>query len=510
MTFCGQCGARRRARDRFCSECGHPFRAQPEDLTVEDLTTPTSPARGADTTELAAPAPPTAPRPEPPGEPEPGLVPVSSSGWLRTVPVPGWLTRDWHLVGLAAAVAVGVLVLSSLLYGLVLGLVATGRASGASSGAAGGLWLGFVALGAPTRVGLAGPGGTTLGFAARYLPLGLVLLPGVATWIGLRAVWSRLGPERADRAAFVAKLAVAFGLLIGVLARLASFGRPAPGAPGGRGASVAAGPAALYAGLVVAATGALFLGRLGRGRTTRPVSWARGVALPAALAGARAWALLAAITGLLALGAGTGAADSGTERILFLLATPLLGVNLAAQAATVALGGSVGLAPAMPQTRFPFSLGPGFTDHLSLFHIGFPPGPDAGAAPLPAFLVLALAPALVAWSVLLYLRSGPGPSRTNVPAVVAGAALGFAAAAWLGAVASGISVAAVADHLPRPRGLLVSRAGAGGAFGLGLLWGALGAAAAALAWIRGSGRRPGPPAPAAAEVRSDQTPEADL
>jgi hypothetical protein len=118
--------------------------------------------------------------------------------------------------------------------------------------------------------------------------------------------------------------------------------------------------------------------------------------------------------------------------------------------------------------------------HLSLLQFGFPPDAGAGAAPAAAFLLLALAPALVAWSLARELRRRPPAGEQDALAAGFAAAGGFAAAALAGALASAVWLTAVASDLARPGGTLVARPSVTGTAGLAFVWGLVGGLGAAV------------------------------
>ena len=384
---------------------------------------------------------------------------------------------DWPLVGLATVLVVAGVTAVSALYGVVLALTASGRASTVGPGAGLGSFLSFSWLGAAVRASTTGTN-RVLAFETRFLPLAGALVPATVTWLVLRYCRPRL--RRPDAVvAFVAKVGVAVALLVVVLARLTSTGD----SDQGLAARVDAGPAGLFALLVVGLTGAAFLLRAGAVPAgSRPLP----ALAPAVLAGVRAWALAVVFMTSLTLTAAVVAADSASERALLLLATPLVGLNLGVQAVSVAMGASVRLTAVGPAEVG--GIPPGGAGHLSLLHFGFPPEGGAGAAPTAVFLLLALAPALVAWSLFRELRRRPPAEEQDAIAAAFACAAGFAAAALAGAVASAIWLTAIASDLARPGGMLVARPSVVGTLGLAMVWGLLGALGAALLLSR----RPGP------------------
>src|SRR4051794_1486286 len=128
MAFCARCGGELPASARFCPTCGRPV--DPE---------------------VGPPAPPAAP-------------PI----WSTFRP-PGWVTKDWPLVGLGVAVMLALLFAASALYGTVVGVAATGKPGAAPYGAALGAHLAFAAFGVRTAVSFGTKNGSLL--ATQFLPL---------------------------------------------------------------------------------------------------------------------------------------------------------------------------------------------------------------------------------------------------------------------------------------------------------------------------------------------------
>ena len=445
-----------------------------------------------------------APRPLPPSDPtrpiEPTAeleapatpvveVPPSPPATADPSPPSAWAAGDWPLVGLAVVVVIGGVAAVSALYGVVLALAASGRASAVGPGAGLGSFLSFAWLGAAVRAATTGTD-RVLAFETRFLPLAGVLVPAAVTWAALRYCRPRL--RRPDAVvAFVAKVTVAVAVVVAVLARLTSTGLRGPNAvtgpsDGGLASRVDAGPAALLALVVVGLAGVAFLVREG---AVSPGVGPLPLLTTAILAGARAWALTVVFMTALVLTAGLLAADSGSERALLLLGFPLLGLNLGVQGVSVAMGAAVRLVAVGPAEVG--GIPPGGAGPLSLLHFGFPPEAGTGAAPAVVFLLLALAPALVAWSLGRELRRRPPAEEQDALAAGFAAAGGFAAAALAGAVASRIWLMAAASDLTRPGGMLVARPSVGGTLGLALVWGLLGGLGAALVVARRRGPRRG-------------------
>ena len=458
-----------------------PAEAPPDEAPADEAPADEAPPPG-ERPAFEAPAAPTPATPPP--------APPSPSSWAR---------GEWPLVGLATVLVVGGVAVASALYGVVLAVAATGRASAIGPGAGLGSFLSFSWLGAAARASTTGTD-RVIAFETRYLPLAGVVVPAAVTWAVLRYCRPRLR-EPGNVVVFVARVAAAVALVVAVLARLTSTGLRGPNAVvgepdgGGLASHVDAGPAAAFALLVVGLAGAAFLARDGSAWPERSggALSAGGRPLPplaiAALAGVRAWALAVVFMTALAVTAAVAAADSGTERALLLLGFPLLGLNLGVQGVSVAMGAAVRLVAVGPAEVG--GIPPPGAGHLSLLHFGFPPEPGAGAAPGAAFLLLALAPALVAWSLGRELRRRPPGEEQDALAAGFAAAGGFAAAALAGAVASSIWLVAVASDLTRPGGMLVARPSVAGTLGLAFVWGLVGGLGAALVVARRRGPREG-------------------
>src|SRR5262245_19410349 len=185
MAPCVRCGGELPASARFCPTCGRPV--EPE---------------------MGPPAPAAAP-------------PI----WATFRP-PGWVTADWPLVGLGVAVLLALLFAASALYGTVAAVATSGKPGAAPYGAALGAHLAYAAFGAQTAVSFGTKNGSIL--ATRFLPLPWVMLAGLVTGAALRFARRRLPDDRRRRVAYAVKLAVATGVVLGIVAGLVDQ-RSAPG-----------------------------------------------------------------------------------------------------------------------------------------------------------------------------------------------------------------------------------------------------------------------------------------
>jgi hypothetical protein len=390
---------------------------------------------------------------------------------------------------------VGGVALVCSLYGMLLTYVATGDPERLLNGATVGFYLAFSALGASTGASSTADFGgfdeAGVGFGSEFLPLVLALVPLAATWLVLRFGCRRLPMARERVLAYVAKVVVSFSAVVGILASVVSFGEnglDTTDATEGFLSEVSAGSAMFYGLLLSGVAGVAFL--LGQGVLGTVIPWVqRSASAVRTLAdGVIAYAGLAAVAGLLALGAALVTADSGTDRALLLLGLPVVGANLAAAATTVGMGGSVALADEGGL------IDGGLDTHISLLRWGFPPESDAGAAPVPFFLMLVLAPVAVAWLTTRRLNGEQPQTEQEVLKVGFLAALGFAVTAWLAGLLGRMELVGFATDWDRSFGALVARPSASAALGLGLVWGLLGGLGAAFLWARRSGT-PWQPAP---------------
>src|SRR5581483_2752286 len=185
MGFCARCGGELPVAARFCPVCGRP---------VEPVHGPAAP---------------------PPARPVlPGFRP------------PEWVTADWWLVGLGAAVLLGVLFGLSAVVGMVAAVAASGSLAPLPCGAAAGAHLAFAAFAARVAATCGREHGAVLGLA--FFPLWWALAAGVATEAALRFGWPRLPDDRTRRIVYAGKLAVATGVAAGLIAGLVGGGRRGP------------------------------------------------------------------------------------------------------------------------------------------------------------------------------------------------------------------------------------------------------------------------------------------
>ncbi|MGH9181456.1 MAG: hypothetical protein ACRDY5_07055, partial [Acidimicrobiales bacterium] len=180
--------------------------------------------------------------------------------------------------------------------------------------------------------------------------------------------------------------------------------------------------------------------------------------------GAAAFVALATVMGVLTLLADVIVADDGQARILQVARVPLDHLNEGVAGAVVAMGGAVAR----------------MDTHTSLLHWGNYEFPGDGNAPVPLFLLLLAAPALVAYVAWRRLERERPAAEQQVLQVAPALAGGFVVTAWLLSYLGRITRGTVDPVVePSPRG----------AFGLGLVWAALGAAGAAFYWSKQRGVR---------------------
>jgi hypothetical protein len=384
------------------------------------------------------------------------------------VRLPGWVTRDWPLVGLAVAVLGGLLFAASALYGMVAAAVAAGSLRAIPGGAVAGAHLGFAAFGARTGVRTGGEFGSGLGTA--FLPLPWAALAVTATWAALGFARRRLAGDRTTLLAFAGKLTLVAGVALGIIGGIVSAGDADAGAS--FESQINGGEVWFYVTLIVAMAALVWLRRQGV-RLVPALSGHRLLAdVPAVLDGAIAFALLAGVLGIAALVWGLVVADSGAERLGVLVGVPAVGLSLGIVAADVAMGAAAGT----------------LRGHVSLFHFGLPAEPTAGAAPAPLFLALALAPALLAVMVWRRLeRERPGSEEDAIRTGFF-TGVGFALTAWAATVVSQVFLLA---YVGRGSGfggsvgtLVVARPSPATMLGLGLLWGLAAGVPVALWWAR--------------------------
>jgi RNA polymerase subunit RPABC4/transcription elongation factor Spt4 len=435
MTYCSQCGAALPARARFCPGCGQPVAGSP----------------GADT----PPAPPEAP-------------PARSAAPTAAEAAPAWLTSDWLVAVVAAGLLLGACLAVGLVYGALLAVAETGDGGAILPGLVTGAYLPFVMFGVETFAQADGEPVVRLG--ARYLPLLLLAVPVAATWAALRFALPRVPREPSAVVALVVKIALVVCVVAAVMAGLLSIGDEGGAGSDGFVAEVSAGAAAIYPFLIIVPAGLAFLWRTGirpeeeRVRRVTGNLWASSAAW-----GAAAFVAFAAGMGVLALLADVIVADDGRARFTQVLRTPLDGLNEGVAGAVVAMGGAVAR----------------MGSHTSLLHWGSYEIPGDENAPAPLFLLLLVASAVVGYVTYRRLERERPTAGSQVPEqqvlqVATGVAAGFVVTAWILSLLGRITRLSVDPVVePSPRG----------AFGLGLVWAALGATAAALVWSRQRGLR---------------------
>ena len=479
MSYCDACGTPRREGQAFCTGCGKAFEAggaaaaspyvEPTPAGTEATPAPPAPP-------LPASGQPTAEFPAPPGDAV-GVPPDAPPQRAAGVALPSWLVTDWPVVGICVLLIALVTVVVSAVYGAVVALAASGG-DAVISGAITGAYLAFSAFGAASGAFRATED-SVVQVATSFLPLPGVLVPVIAAWLALGFGYPRVAPQRAARLAFVAKVAVVFGILAGIMASVLSLGEfESESGSGDLVSRVSAGSVAFYAMLILGLTGLVYLVRRGdmRSLSTRVSQPARTSVL---MEGAKAFVLVVAVMAAVALVAALVAADSMTERLVVLLAIPFLVVNVGIAGAALAMGGAVGLGEA-PSEDTEFVAGV-ITDHVSLFHWGFPPGADPGSAPPYLFVLLALAPAAAGWMAYRCLQRRPARTEQDLWSVGFLVALGFAVASFVGALFGRILLSAFTDDFERG-GILFARPSVAAALGLGLLWGIVGGLGGALLW----------------------------
>lgn len=412
---------------------------------------------------------------------------------------PAWVASDWALVGLGVALMLALLFGVSALAGMVAATAVSGDFGAAACGAAVGSQLAFATFGARTFAGCGSENAVSLAIA--FLPLPWALVGGLAVEAARRFAWRRLPDDRPRRVAYVAKLVLAFGVALGIVAGLVARGDPVRRGSG-FASSLNGGEVWFYSTVLCWFWGWLILRRDGlrvlparNAATPRPV---RPGSLPGtgglwrrAGEGAAGFALLAggmAVAGLLFA---VVVADSGHERVGVLLGFPVVGVSFGAALVDGAMGAGLG----------------NVNGHSSLFEFGLPAGPAAGAAPPWLFVALLLAPGIVALTVWRRLARDRPAEEQGALAIGAATAAGFAGAAWLAALVGRIVLLAFASRpvsgwfgyspdTPTLEGVFPNFFGNGpgaGVFvaarpnpaavlGLGLFWGLAGGLGAAFFW----------------------------
>jgi hypothetical protein len=401
------------------------------------------------------------------GPPVPPVAPPILAG-LRP---PVWLSCDWPLVGLGVAVMLVLLFAGSALLGLVAAVAVAGSVEAAPCGAAVGSHLAFAAFGARTVAGCGSEHGA--GLAIGFLALPWALVGGVAVEAARRFAWRRLPDDRVRRVAYAAKLALSFGVALGIIAGLVARGDPTR-----RGSSFASslngGEVWFYSTVLTWFWAWLGLRRQGLRILAGP---SRVGAVgdikrlrDRAGEGAAAFGVLAGGLAVVGLLFALAVADSGANRVGLLFGFPVAGLSFGAALVDAAMGAALG----------------GFSGHSSLTHFGLPARPGAGAAPVWIFAAVALAPAVVAATVWRRLERERPAEEQAALAVGAATGLGFAVAAWFAALVGRIVVlASVSGAGPgdRPVGVFIAaRPNPAAVLGLGLLWGLAGGLGAAFLW----------------------------
>jgi hypothetical protein len=444
MASCARCGGELPATARFCPACGRPV--EPE---------------------VGPPAP-------------PAVRPI-----LAGFRLPGWVTSDWPLVGLGVALMLVLLFGTSALVGLVAAAAVAGDVDAAPCGAAVGAHLAFAAFGARTFAGCGVDHGSAL--AIGFLPLPWALIGGVAVEAARRFAWRRLPDDRIRRVAYAGKLALAFGVALGIVAGLVARGDPVRRGSG-FASSLNGGEVWFYATCLTLFWAWIVLRRQGlrplaavEGRT-HDGHGDRGRLGRAAREGAMAFGALAGVLAVIGLLFAFVVADERYDRVGLLFGFPVAGFSFGAALADGAMGAALG----------------GGSGHTSLTHFGLPAGPEDGAAPAWLFAALLLAAVVVAATVWRRLEHDRPADEQGALAMGTATGFGFAATAWLVALVSRIVVLASvyrpgSDSLDAPQiigrparqtvGVFVAaRPNPAAVLGLALFWGLVGGLGAAFLW----------------------------
>jgi hypothetical protein len=406
---------------------------------------------------------------------------------------------------------------------LVTAVAVAGSIEAAPCGAAVGSHLAFAAFGARTFAGCGAEHGAAL--AIGFLPLPWALIGGVTVEAARRFAWRRLPDDRNGRVAYAGKLALSFGVALGIIAGLVARGDPTRRGSG-FASSLNGGEVWFYASVLTWFWAWLGLrrqglrvlpGRPGRlGRVEEPdlrggvggLDRAESIGELKRLGrrvgeGAVAFGVLAAGLAVVGLIFALAVTDQGKGRIGLLFGFPVVGLSFGAALVDAAMGAALG----------------GLTGHTSLTHFGLPARPGAGAAPLWVFAAVALAPTAVAATVWRRLERERPAEEQGALAVGAATGLGFAVAAWLAALVGRIVVLASVGRTDvlaseKPIGAFVAaRPNPAAVLGLGLLWGLVGGLGAAFLWASNHNARwqiPGAPgASPGADPPSPPPPPAD-
>lgn len=451
MAVCARCGGELVPAARFCPTCGRPV--EPE----------------------VGPAPPPA-------------TPPFLAGW----PPPGWVSADWPLAGLGAVVLLGLLFGVAMLVGAVAAVAAGGSVESLPCGAGVGAHLAFAAFAAQVAARCGHEHGAVLGLS--FLPLWWALAAGVATEAAVRFGWSRLVDDRRRRIAWVAKLAVATGVLLGLIAGLVGSGGSGDS---GFVTRLNGGEVWVYATVLTWAWGWVALRRRALRLLPRPPATARlravtRLARPAG-EGVLAFGVMASGLAVVGLLFALVVADGGRARIGLLVGFPVVGLSFGAALADGAMGAALA----------------GIRGYTSLVHFGLPARPESGAAPAWLMAALLVAPAVVAVAVWRHLERSRPAEEQGALVVGAATAAGFAGAAWVAALIGRVAVVAAvgrpqnpfSGYLPQVIGhlgagalgsvgaVVVARPNPASVLGLALLWGLAGGLGAAAAWAAVHGVR---------------------
>jgi hypothetical protein len=411
---------------------------------------------------------------------------------LAGVRWPDWVAGDWPLVGLGVALMLMLLFGGSALVGLLTAAAVAGDIAAAPCGAAVGAHLAFAAFGARTFAGCGGEQGSAL--AVAFLPLPWALMGGITVEAVRRFAWRRLPDDRRRRVAYAGKLALAFGVALGIVAGLVARGDPVRRGSG-FASSLNGGEVWFYGSVLTWFWAWVGLRRQGLRVLPRaqaeighdaPLGQAKRFGRQA-VEGAMAFAVLAAGLAVLGLAFALVVADSGHDRIGILFGLPVVGFSVGAALADGAMGAALA----------------GALSHTSLVHFGLPAGPAAGATPAGLFAALLLAPGLVAATVWRRLEREKPAEEQGALAVGAATGVGFAAAAWLAALVGRIVLLASVTfrggwfgYAPQTPGIGLPRFNTAGTIGiflaarpnpaavlsLALLWGLVGGLGAAFFW----------------------------
>ena len=126
--------------------------------------------------------------------------------------------------GFVSTTILGLLFGAAAVVGMLAAAAVDGNLRAAPCGAAIGTHLAFGAFGARVAASCGAEHGSAL--AMGFLPLPWALVGGIATDAGLRFGWRRLPDDRRRRIAYAAKLAIAGGIGLGVIAGMVGGGHP--------------------------------------------------------------------------------------------------------------------------------------------------------------------------------------------------------------------------------------------------------------------------------------------